>query len=342
MKSNRLALTRRKKNLVPTYLCSPGFQAGDSVGDPVIFRLDRPDLLGDLDRLTLTGRLRFLISAREPCESASDEDCLRRLSLTGLTDIELVRDRRRRRGGVREMERDGLGGGEFDLSRAFGVIDREVCRGNLLLSWLRDHDLSLLLRGGGDFESKEGERRGLRGGGDLDRSDEGDRARRRGGLRERSGEGERRARRGGGGDAERLFERERRRSRLLSRRPPRPRPRPPSPRSPLGTYISRSRRGGGDLRLLPTVIICASQPISPEYIRRRSRVSSRWSAVKSSSSASSSASPIIASKSTSSSALGSVGSLGSLIAAEGVDHVVLFFVFTKALLGCGFGELQAY
>lgn len=191
----------------------------------MILRFDRPDLLGDLDRLILTESLRFLMSAREPCESASDEECLRRRSRTGLG--ELLGDLRRRRGGVRERDRDSLGGGEFDLSFFAGEAEREVCLGNLLLSWLGDQDLSLLRRGG-DLESSEGERRARRGGGDLDGLEDGDRRRRRGGVRERSEEGERRMRRGGE-EAERLPESERRRSRDLSRRPPRPRLLPPLP-----------------------------------------------------------------------------------------------------------------
>jgi len=152
---------------------------------------------------------------------------------------------------VRDL--DSLDGGELDLSLALGVTDGEVSLGNLLLSWLGDQDLSLLRRGGGDLESREGERRLRRGGGEGDRSDDGDlRARRRGGVRERerSEEGERRTRRGGG-EAERLPDGERRRSRDLSR-PPRPRPRPPA-----GTYTSRSRRGGGDLRLLFSISTCS-------------------------------------------------------------------------------------
>lgn len=202
-------------------------QAGDSEGDRVTFRLERPDLLGDLDRLILIVRLRFLSSARESCESAaSDEECRRRRSLTGLR--ELLGDLRRRRGGVRDL--DSLGGGEPDLPLPLGVTDRVLSLRSLLLSWLGDHDLSLRRRGCGDAESGEGERRVRRRGGDLVRSDEGDlRARRRGGVREteRSEEGERRMRRGG--DAERLPEGERRRSRDRSRPPrPRPRPRPPS------------------------------------------------------------------------------------------------------------------
>jgi hypothetical protein len=188
-------------------------------------RLARPDLLGDRDLLILTERLRFLMSAREPCESASDEECLRRRSRTGLR--ELLGDLLRRRGGVRDRDLDTLGGGELDLPLALGVTDREVFLGNLLLSLLGDQDLFLLLRGFGDLES-EGERRARRTGGDLDRSDEGDLlVRRRGGVRERPEEGERRVRRGGGGEAERSPEGERRRSRDLSRRPPRPRPRSP-------------------------------------------------------------------------------------------------------------------
>jgi hypothetical protein len=190
----------------------------------VILRLAWPDLLGDRDLLILTERLRFLISAREPCESASDEECLRRRSRIGLR--ELLGDLLRRRGGVRDRDLDTLGSGELGLSLALGVTDREVFLGNLLLSLLGDQDLFLLLRSLGDLELGE-ERRARRTGGDLDRSDDGDlRARRRGGVRERPEEGERRVRRGGG-DAERSAEGERRRSRDLSRRPPRPRPRSP-------------------------------------------------------------------------------------------------------------------
>lgn len=146
------------------------------------------------------------MSAREPCESASEEECLRRRSLMGLR--ELLGDLRRRRGGVRERERDTLGGGELDLSFfGGGDTEREVFLGSLRLSLLGDQDLSRLRRGGGD----------------LERLEEGDlRARRRGEVLERSEEGERRVRRGGG-EAERLPKGERRRSRDLSRRPPRPR-----------------------------------------------------------------------------------------------------------------------
>lgn len=169
-------------------------------------------------------RLRFRISAREPCESASDEADLRLRSRTGLR--ELLGDLRRRRGGVRDRDLDSLGDGELVFFFGFGVTDREVSRGNLLLSLLGDQDLSFR-RGFGDLESAEGERRARRVGGDTERPYEGDlRARRRGGDRERSEEGERRVRRGGG-DAERLPDGERRRSRDLSRRPPRPRLGPP-------------------------------------------------------------------------------------------------------------------
>lgn len=178
-----------------------------------------PVRLRDLDLLELGERFRFLMSAREPCESASEEECLRRRSRTGLMEL-LARDRRRRRGGVRDRDLDSLGAGELDLPS--GVTDREVCLGNLLLSWLGDHDLSFL-------PLARGEERRVRRGGDLERSEEGDlRVRRRGGVRDRSDDGERRERRGGG-DAERLAEGERRRSRDLSRRPSRPRP------LPLGT-----------------------------------------------------------------------------------------------------------
>jgi hypothetical protein len=153
----------------------------------VILRLVRPDLLGDLDLLTLVVRLRF----REACESAPDEENLRRRSLTGLR--ELLGDLRRRRGGVRDRDLDSLGAGECDLSFALGVTDRDMSLGNLLLSLLGDHDLSLLRLILGDLESADGERRARRGGGDLERSDEGDlRARRRGGLRECDEVGEKR------------------------------------------------------------------------------------------------------------------------------------------------------
>lgn len=186
--------------------------------------LARPDLLGDLDLLELGERLRLLTSAREPCESASEGERRRRRCLAGLLDRELLGDLRRRRGGVRDRDLDTLGAGELDLS--FGVTDRKVCLGNLLLSWLGDHDLSL--RPPSRRARGEGERR-VRRGGDFERLVEGDRrTRRRGGVRERSDEGERRARRGGG-EAERLPGGERWRSRDLSRRPTRPRPRPPPP-----------------------------------------------------------------------------------------------------------------
>jgi hypothetical protein len=138
-------------------------------GDRVTLRLVRPELLGDLDVLIiLTERLRFFMSTREPCESASDEECLRRRSLTGLR--ELLGDLRRRRGGVRDRDLDSLGGGELDLIFSFGVTDLDLCLGNLLLSLLGDQDRSLLRRGFGDLESGEGERRARRGGGDLERS----------------------------------------------------------------------------------------------------------------------------------------------------------------------------
>jgi hypothetical protein len=209
----------------------------------VILRLARPDLLGDRDLLILTVRLRFFMSAREPCESASDGERLRRRSRTGLR--ELLGDLRRRRGGDRERDRDSRGGGEPDLPFFGGETERDIFLGSLLLSLLGDQDLSLLRRGFGDTEVGDGERRRARRGGDLERSDDGDLRRRRGGVRERPEEGERRMRRGGG-EAERLPDRERRRSRDLLRRPPRP----PRPRSPPGTYESPSRRGGGDLLLL--------------------------------------------------------------------------------------------
>lgn len=193
-------------------------QAGDSDGVRVTLRLK-----GDLDLLILTVRLRLLPSARESSESAMDGERRRRRSVTGL--LELLGDLRRRRGGVRDL--DTLDGGEPDFPLPLGVIDRVVSLRNLLLSWLGDHDLSFRLRGSGDAESGEGERRLRRLGGDRVRSDEGDlRARRRGGVRdgERSEDGERRMRRGG--EPDRLPDGERRRSRDLSR-PPRPGPRPP-------------------------------------------------------------------------------------------------------------------
>lgn len=90
-------------------------------------------MLGDLDLLEVGERLRFFRSAREPCESASDEgERLRRRCFAGLLDRELLGDLRWRRGGVRDRDLDSLGAGELDLS--FGVTDREVCLGNLLLS----------------------------------------------------------------------------------------------------------------------------------------------------------------------------------------------------------------
>lgn len=188
----------------------------------MILRLARPNLLGERDLLILTVRLRFRTSAREPCESASDEGDLRLRCRTGLR--ELLGDLRRRRGGVRD--RDSLGDGELIFFFDFGVTDREVSRGNLLLSLLGDQDFSLR-RGLGDLESAEGERRARRVGGDTERLYEGDLlVLRLGGDRDRSEEGERRLRRGGG-DAERLPDGERRRSRDLSRRPPRPRLGPP-------------------------------------------------------------------------------------------------------------------
>lgn len=229
-------------------------QAGTSEGERVILRLARPDLLGDLDLLILTVRFRFRISACEPCESASDEGDLRLRTRMGLR--ELLGDLRRRRGGVRE--RDSLDDGELVFLFGFGVTEREVSRGNLLLSLLGDQDLSLR-RGFGDLESAEGERRARRFGGEFERPYEGDlRVRRRGGDRERSEEGERRLRRGGG-EAERLPDGERRRSRDLSRRPPRPRLGPPP-----GTYTSRSRRGGGDRRRLVEVSNC-SKPLKASH-----------------------------------------------------------------------------
>jgi hypothetical protein len=191
--------------------------------------------LRDLDLLELGERLRFLRSAGEPEPTSEGERLRRRM---GLTDRELLDLARRRRGGVRDRDLDSLGAGELAFS--FGEADRDVCLGSLRLSLLGDHALSrppsLRLRRG------EGDRLDRRGG-DLERLLEGERLRRLGGVRERSAEGERRARRGGG-ERVRLPEGERR-SRELSR--PRPLPRPP-----LGTYMSRSRRGG-DLRLLSLV-----------------------------------------------------------------------------------------
>ena len=189
-------------------------------------RLARPDLLRDRDLLRLGERFRFLISAREPFESSPEEvECLRLRVRTGLIDRELLGERRRRRGGVRDRS---LGAGELDLTR--GDLEREVCLGSLAVSLLGDHDLSLrppCLLAGGDL-LREGDRRRVRRGGDLERSDDGERrGRRLGGVREGSDNGERRIRRGGG-DAERPSEGERRRSRDLSRRPPCPRPRPPA------------------------------------------------------------------------------------------------------------------
>lgn len=194
------------------------------MGERVTRRLALPVLLRDRDLLELMDRLRFLMSVRESLESAPDEvERLRRRSRTGLTDMELERERRRRRGGVRDRDRS-LGAGELDLVLNGGELEREVCLGRLLLSL---GDLSLLRLAGGDL-LREGERRRTRRGGDLERSVDGERRVRRlgGGDREGSDDSERRVRRGGG-DAERLPEGERRRSRDLSRRPPRPRPRPP-------------------------------------------------------------------------------------------------------------------
>lgn len=197
------------------------------MGERVTRRLALPVLLRERDLLELTDRLRFLMSAREPFESAPDEvERLRRRGRAGLIDIELDGERRRRRGGVRDRERDrSLGAGELDLFLTGGELDREMGLGGLLLSRLRDR--SLLRLAGGDL-LREGDRRRVRRGGDLERSADGERRGRRrgGGDREGSDDGERRVRRAGG-DAERLPEGERRRSRDLSRRPPRPRPRPP-------------------------------------------------------------------------------------------------------------------
>lgn len=167
------------------------FKSGVPDGERVCLRADILDLTGDRDLLELSERLRLLLLGRDPADSAADELCLRRRSLTGLLEREVESDLRRRRGGVRDRDADSLGAGELDLTG--GEIDRELCLGNLLLSWLGDHGLCLRPpdRGGGD--------RRERGGGDLERSIEEDRrGRRRGGVRDRSDEGERRARRGGG------------------------------------------------------------------------------------------------------------------------------------------------
>jgi len=68
------------------------------VGERVTRRLALPVLLRDRDLLELMDRLRFLMSVRESLESAPDEvERLRRRSRTGLTDMELERERRRRR-----------------------------------------------------------------------------------------------------------------------------------------------------------------------------------------------------------------------------------------------------
>lgn len=91
---------------------------GDAAGERVTGCFPRPALLRDLDLLELSERFRFFASAREPMESAEGER-LRRRSLTGLTDREVLRDfarRRRRRGGVRDGDLDSLIAGELDLS----------------------------------------------------------------------------------------------------------------------------------------------------------------------------------------------------------------------------------
>jgi hypothetical protein len=197
----------------------------DSVGERVFRRLALTDLVRERDLLEVGESLRFLISAREPFESApEDGERLRRRSLTGLADLEVFEgERRRRRGGVRDRDRDTLGAGELDLTG--GERDVEVCLDSLLLSRVGDSDLFFLppdRLAGGDL-LREGDARRVRRGGDGER-----RVRRLGGDRDGSDEGERRVRRGGG-DAERLPEGERRRSRDLSPRPPRPRPRPRPP-----------------------------------------------------------------------------------------------------------------
>ena len=118
----------------PTYACARYRRlGGDSDGERVTLRLVRPDLLFDLDRLTLGERFRFLMSLREPWESTSEEgERLRLRSRTGLTDRELVERARRRRDGVLDRDFDCLGDGELGLSS--GVMDGEVGLGNLLLS----------------------------------------------------------------------------------------------------------------------------------------------------------------------------------------------------------------
>jgi hypothetical protein len=191
------------------------------VGERVSRRLALTELVRDRDLLELGKSLRFLISAREPFESApEDGERLRRRSLTGLADLEVFEgERRRRRSGVRDRDRDTLGAGELDLTG--GERDVEICLESLLLSrGVGDSDLFLLPPDrlvGGDL-LRDGDARRVRRGGDRER-----RVRRLGGDRDGSDEGERRVRRGGG-DAERLPEGERRRSRDLSPRPPRPRP----------------------------------------------------------------------------------------------------------------------
>lgn len=105
-------------------------RTGESLGERVIRRLALPDLLRDRDLLMLGKRFRFLISVREPFESSPEEvECLRRRARTGLTDRELLRERRRRRGGVRDRS---LGAGELDLTR--GDLERELCLGSLAVS----------------------------------------------------------------------------------------------------------------------------------------------------------------------------------------------------------------
>ena len=129
----------------------------------MIRRLALPDLL------ELSERLRFLMSAREPWESTSDEgERLRRRSLIGLADREVLEgERRRRRGGVRDRDRDRdrdtLGAGELNLT---GERDREICLDSLLLSLRPPDRLGDLLR--------RGEERRRRLDGDAERLPEGE------------------------------------------------------------------------------------------------------------------------------------------------------------------------
>jgi hypothetical protein len=103
------------------------------------------DLLRDLDLEAAC--LRFFTSARGS-ESSEDEERLRLFPFArlgcGVTDRESGdRDStrlRRRRGGLRDRERDSLIDGELDLS--FGVGDLERGLRNLLLSLLGENALS--------------------------------------------------------------------------------------------------------------------------------------------------------------------------------------------------------